>query len=444
MPASDVALTFDTQSFEKGAQRASNSMQGMQKTSKAVSGGMMKAFSKLTAILGPLTAGFFAVKGALNQIPEIGKTFSMAGSIISKNLLWPLRKALMPILQNILDWTRENRGTFVRWGQVIANAFRTAVSVGRVFWNIIKNIGGAIRDSLGRFFDFMNRDFTKTMNMLQAKLVFIGQGISLVFEQAARAYQGSGLQKYFNSMLNVFSTVLTVAQDLGAAFRRGFRFKAIGKELDDIFGVLGDIFNMLFPKGADTPSWLITVFETLGEVVSTLAVGGLKAIELAVTGIRDAIQWLIETGFPKFKEKWEEWFGGAESRTGLAGNLPEGVERGGGGKGLFDLLSLMRATPATTANPSATTTDNQPSNMSVMDDALIKPNGQVIRLNPNDYITARKEPGGGPQTINMTVSLAGANINATQGDAERVGYGVAEGIGNRIRDELISSLERGG
>ena len=466
MPTSDVALTFDTSGFEQGAARAQGAMDNLKKTGSSVSGGITKAFGSITRKLAGLAAGFFAVRGVMRRMPEIGKVFGTAGDILSKNLLWPLRKALMPILQGILDWTRENRGTFVKWGETIANAFRAVVSVAKVFWNILKEVGGAVRDILGRFLGFMNRDFQQTMNMMQAKLVFIGQGVAMVFERAAEAYRGSGLESLVNSLVNAFVKMFEYSQSLSAAFREGFDFKAVGAGLDGVFDAISGIFEVLFPKGGDV-SWLESTFSGLGEVLSQLTVGGLALIEVTLKTIKASIEWLIEN-IPKFARKWEEVFGGAESRigTGSGAGAFLGVDRSGEamtfGQSLSRMFSGGLGTPSgktqTSANP-----------MSVKD-AIIQPNGRVIKTDPNDTITAQQDPqgsfqnsvsellrgamaspgasrGGNGQSqydVSMTVSLDGANINVNEGSAERVGYSLGEGLGSRIRDELLAEAERRG
>jgi hypothetical protein len=267
-------------------------------------------------------------------------------------------------------------------------------------------------------------------------------------------------------LVNAWAKIIEYAWSLITAFREGLDFKAMGAGLDGVFNAIAGIYEVLYPKGGDV-CWLESTFRGLGEVLSQLTVGGLALIETTLKTIKTSIEWLIEN-IPKFARKWEEVFGGAESRIGTgsgAGGL-QGVDRSGEAMTFKESLSRMFSGAAGT--PSGKT-QTSASPMSVKD-AIIQPNGRVIKTDPNDTITAQQDPqgsfqnsvsellrgamaspgasrGGNGQSqydVSMTVSLDGANINVNEDSAERVGYSLGEGLGSRIRDELLAEAERRG
>ena len=153
MAADENAFIFDTQNFENGIKKISSEMMNLPKTANKVANGISNAFGKTVknvkglsgktgnikekitglkkssqsmastfigglksmAIRAGLVAlAFKSIQGILNSMPEIGKTFGIAKDIFMKNLLWPLRKFILPYLQRLLDWVRTHRLMFVK------------------------------------------------------------------------------------------------------------------------------------------------------------------------------------------------------------------------------------------------------------------------------------------------------------------------------------------
>jgi len=105
-----------------------------QKISKGVSISAM-SFLKINAALSFAKMG---ISKLMSNIPEIGQTFKIAGDVITRNFLWPLRQQLMPYLQKFLNWVRDHRAMFVRWGAVLVNVFQVVVQGVKSAINILK------------------------------------------------------------------------------------------------------------------------------------------------------------------------------------------------------------------------------------------------------------------------------------------------------------------
>lgn len=121
MPATDVAFTFNPDPVLGAVKRIDDGFSKMAKgfgdssakMSNAVTAGILKA----GAVVGALVGTFKGLGNVLKRMPEIGQVFGVAKDIFFKNFLFPIRKELLPLLQQLLDWVRDNRAMFVRWAR---------------------------------------------------------------------------------------------------------------------------------------------------------------------------------------------------------------------------------------------------------------------------------------------------------------------------------------
>jgi hypothetical protein len=263
--------------FKKGTE-----VKKKEKDSMNDAGNMVSAFTKRIIGLG---AAYGLVRKALSFMPEVGKTFEIAGDIIGKNLLWPLRKELMPILQNVLNWTRDHRAMFVRWGSVLVNIFRTIKG-----WTelVIKNFQimySSFMKSWEGFFGKSKKSLSDWVN------VFLFQFTVIII----------AIQTLLRPVFEVIGKLLAMMAISAKGFFSGF--------LDGISEIMGpageliDLFKEIFAElsgGDETISILYKSFATLGDFVGTTLVAGLyvfvgvlRVIWGIIKGIANSIVALV-------------------------------------------------------------------------------------------------------------------------------------------------------
>ena len=106
----DFDFTFDPTQFLEAFTKITNAIDGVtEKISSVVNVSNNKLSSVQTSTVS-VAKGFILAnvamsvfRSGMNAFPEIGRTFDVAGDIIQRSLLWPLRQELIPILQTFLD-----------------------------------------------------------------------------------------------------------------------------------------------------------------------------------------------------------------------------------------------------------------------------------------------------------------------------------------------------
>ena len=263
--SSDIKFTFDSSQFKQAMTEMSKSMGGMQTNTKnmtsKISAGAFKAIAMAKILFASLKSGFQAVMG---QIPEIGTAFGIAKNIILKNLLYPLRMAIIPVLQNMLSWVRNNRKLFVELGQVLVNAFKMVKTVLLSLYNMVSPIIDMIKNVLKSIFGDTVKSISETLNLIMIKIMVFGMMVSNV------------LKPLFKGLADVIEGVVGVAKKLAEGFFSMFdKSNAI-----DYVRTLGTLFSSL----KDTLNTLEPVFKVLGSVI-----GG------AVNVIVDEMKILVHT-----------------------------------------------------------------------------------------------------------------------------------------------------
>lgn len=454
MAEEDIKLTFNLSSFKQGIEKASQMVTGFadktkttvdkvvskvpvigkmfnkeaketQKTSKKTSKNMLNDFKKF-AIIGGIIAGSVAlIKKALKQIPEIGLTFKAVGRIVTKNLLWPLRKELIPILQRVLDWTRNNRAMFLRWGGVILNVFKAVKTLFGAVLNIVSTLINAFKNSMRDLVNFAGVDITNVINILVFKLValflileaklepifeFIGRGIgeiSTILGEFLKELGEIGVLREFYTLLQGIAQVigrslvlgfesLKVSLELVTSLLSGFfqglmNVTGLGKEFDDLIGRFKELFDEVTKLVNIVGEKLEPVFDKLGKAIGFLVGSALKFLLETVEDIAGGLEWIVN----------------------MANKLITG---------------------------NASTTTMGPL---TVDDAIIKPNGQVIKTNPEDTLVALKRPDDAMRNMNagqrqnITVTVQGINVNVTEGNATQAGINFGMGIEQQMRQVLL-------
>lgn len=524
---SDVAFTFDPSQILQGVRRINQSMSGMtrqitrgaQNMAKSVRQGVLRA----AAVFGLLTAGFRALRNAIQRMPEVGQAFGIAREIIMKNLLWPLRKELMPLLQRMLDWVKENRARFVAWGQVVANVFRVIVEFVRKAIDFVKQLFERIQVLFKSIFGDGTQELADLMNLLLAKFAviaeFVGGMLSGLVDWLVAIIERYGpgviqqfrevigflvriVQEYGPMLLDLFNNLFLKSGVIGAAWEliqqvfetvvqiagellRGFNENslAIGKNIRDIINHVRELVKAWTDPNADGYS-LLTLARTIGEYFGQILEHATSLIE-AFTGpffnalhnamtplnqIVEAFQKIFNLiyegeGLQHFFSMLGEWLGTAVQKsleliadvlTVIAGLVeiirrffdeqwPAIQEKLGIGQTtetqgrIRELFTEWMARPGGILGKAVEELANFFRGRQV-DDAIITKRGEVIQFNPADTIIATRNPGG--LTGGVAINIPGMVLQVTQGNAESAGRAFALGLGDQIRLQLNSDIER--
>ena len=369
----DVSFGFDPAPFKKGLDSVAESLGGLQRTTDTVAKGMGKsmfwAMAKVEALVGAAKMVGNGIKNAIGQnLPEIGRTFEIAKEIMLKNLFWPLRQTLAPYLQKLLDWVRDNRVMFIKWGEVLANAFKVAVGFAGSLWNALRGVQHALGPILGAFFGTNTID--QAVNLMLLKIAVVGEFVGRAFNKLtgiivplvqpivdiAKALAGTvwdaatgffkalgnidvggALLELFNAMKAVVtapqlhdlvvalaSLAGTIAKDawiIVTNFFRGFKDSAIGEGLAkaaiSVTKLSEALSRLLGSK--NTQSALASIAATLGQFAGNAVSIGLQAVASAIDLITAAIRALNGE-----KVDWGKIFGGMDQLANKALDLITG------------------------------------------------------------------------------------------------------------------------
>ena len=332
--ADDVAFTFDPNPILSGIKRVSDGMGSM---TKSITSGILKAAS----ILGVLALAFKGIKSTLREMPEIGEAFGIAKDVFMKNFLWPLRQAVMPLLQKMLDWVRDNRTAFIKWGRVVANIFQSVVmflgrvietaklmfeSIGRVFDKIF---GG----SLGKLDEIVNILLFKIASAVE----FIGIAIQPVFawmEQLVMTFMPKIID-LFNTiwgflsrlvsevgppLVDLFQRVIIGALDSIVSLLDGFFSNIGGIEISigNIVGWFKQLIDNLLTANERGDS-LLNVFETIGGFAADIFKWIADMVDKFMSGFVPAVRNIatpLQNIVDNVKEIFNDLFGGTEAISG--------------------------------------------------------------------------------------------------------------------------------
>ena len=270
----DITLTFDPKMFLKAFNQIGESVDTLNTRIEGFSKNTDKQLTKQNKKIFGLSRGFIALgatvgllAGAIKGIPEIGQSFQIAGDILQRNLLWPLRQALIPVLQDFLNWARENRKAFVKFGQVLANAFE-----------IVKAVVGTVIDVLKSLFETVTSAITNTFGAATRSITDLAN-LALVKIYAEFTFIKAALAPFAEFVKNLFQRVI----EAGLAFAKGFLQGASG--VLEYIKELGTELNKLIGSG----NILRTVFGFLGKVIGGTFKAAIAAVTFTVKGLNDVI-----------------------------------------------------------------------------------------------------------------------------------------------------------
>ena len=310
---------FDPSFITRGVKSAVNAFGRLESGIKNQVGKINSGMTSMIKRIGGLAIAFKAVKGAFAQIPEVGQAFEIARETIMRNLLFPLRKEIFPLLQKLVDWVRDNRAQFIRFGQVLVNVFKTiagavknVINIGRQlargFLGFLDTIFGTTTNDILDLLNLLSFKFSVIVNFLGAILKPIIDGLGPLLKTVAEAAidigsgivnivnaligangEGNLLKLVFDNMLKNIKGIVEFVGKMTKAFSEGLAPKLEGlfKPIKKIQDAFSDILESIF-GGTDGLGTWESIFESIGNVVGTVLV---KAFE----GVAKVVEFISKT-----------------------------------------------------------------------------------------------------------------------------------------------------
>lgn len=453
----DVDFTYDTTGFVNGLKNIASGIADVTKNTVNMAKNVSKGVINAVAKLGLLKLAFNGIRSAIQRMPEIGKGFNIAKDIILKNFLFPVRKAILPVLQKFLDWVRDNRTMFVKWGQTLVTIF-TVVS--KAIGNVI-DLGKRLIHSFGDFFnrtfgtniksfqdllnilsfkfavvvEFLKRLLAPIVNTIKPLIETLVENIGKIWEPVSNIAKhlvdiatslltanenGNSLVTIFQDIMGFVGDAAKWSAEMVESFIKGFKpyISPVVDQIAKIAKSFKEIWSSIFGSSDKLQGWK-SLFEFIGEVIGVTLVAAfehiadmMKTIEASVKFINDIIKLL--TGQKMSKEFEKNTFNMLQGIMDLL--MP-------GQKFLREELEKERGKG--------------------VHDAIIKPDGQVIATDPADYLIATKTPGDLVRGGNVfNIDFTGMNLviqNASQEQAMRFGENIVEIIRDQVDRELVRS-----
>lgn len=460
MPAGteDLSFGFDTSFFDKGIKKVTSGFSKMENTAQSVAKGVSAGIGKMVTKLGALAVGFASIRGMMAQMPEIGQVFGIAKDIFTRNFLYPLRKQVFPLLQKLLNWVRDSRVRFVKWGNILSNIFRTIVQSVKVFINVVKGMVEGLASFTKKIFGDQAQNADEVMNMISFKISVIISFLSILLQSAVEMVTSffGGFADGFMSMSDGFSglfeniaglvAIFTEVNEDGNSFAgvlasigelfgkivgfvtamtnsflEGFvpAIENIMTPLTEIFDAFSSIFDLIFGSEEMLKGWG-DIFENIGTIIGA-------GIMLPLQNFADILEFIQEmiTSIKEgtFFADAGDMFGGLFENLG--GNAAEFFGNVGGALGIGEGRRV--------------------------NDAILRPDGSVIETNPQDTILAMKDEntslgsfsGASNRTVSANFDFSGMQVVVQEGGIEE-GREFAGGLIDQMRTEYNREFERFG
>lgn len=272
-----------------------------------------QGINSLITRMGALGVAYFGARALLARLPEVGKTWEIVSDIFFRNFLWPLRKELVPYLQKILNWARDNRTQFLVWGQNLVNVFRAAVQIIKAFWGILSPIFQATGRGIQKIFGTTGKSISDTFNILLFRVTVIALAIIQL------------LKPVYNWLANRIDDLAGFA----SKFIDGF-FEGIGDLIpafDDLLEVLDMIYNdiaEMIPEG----EMLGEVFSFLGDLLGTAVTVAVQTLASALDVLWNTLKLILSPLKVIFRLMQGDGLDSFKELSKASDNLGESLERG--------------------------------------------------------------------------------------------------------------------
>ena len=343
----DIELTFDEKPFQNSIENMIDSLEKLNDTMAASMDKLDKHFEKTNDsaddlikktkknaknqkdneknnnkvalsfknILG-LATKFFGIQttisGILNKIPEIVQTFKIVSDIIFKNLLWPIRQMLLPYLQKIVDWAKNNRSLFVIIGTVIRNVFIAAGSIIKQTFDLLSKLVKSIQNSVGNLIKISTTKLTEMINVTIFKIVGLFTILKIKLESLM-----DPLGKFIGEIIKLVNKFVKSFSD---SFLKAFEDLGIMKDVNSLFSEFKNLIELITPLLNKFSPVIEKIAEVLGSFVAVSIKGTISSIKNLITSLNNIIK--LATGKLSFKDFLEE------SSKMIAGSLGEKLQSG--------------------------------------------------------------------------------------------------------------------
>lgn len=446
-----------------------------------------QGLKKVLRGIGTMVVAFKGLNSVIKEMPEIGQAFKIGKEVIMKNILFPLRKELFPLLQQFLDWVRDNRAMFIKWGQTLVGIFKAVASGVKLLIDLGQDLAKSFIQFINKTFGFELKTFQDLLNVFSFKIAVIIEFLKAlskplfdIFKQVAsvvgkvlfNAIQtvtsliggffselqgvdkifksildnvflivndlldfnktGNGIKKIFQIVGGIFGKIVKFVLRISDGFIKGItphvrtlisNIKKLMTPISGIVEAFKKIFDFIFGSNEALKNWE-SVFKFLGDVVGTVLVEGFRIIEGAVKLIKAAVDGIVG-GFKWLKDNIDKIF----KKPGFAVAIP-GVAGG-----------LLKVLPG-------------------VNDALITKRGEVVPLNPNDNVLAFQDKlpridsdidhgkiinrnKVNRNEFNISVDFTGMQVVLQQGTIEQAKV-FSESLVSQFRGQLNKELERVG
>src|SRR4030042_6971615 len=255
----DAIFTFSGDELMKFFLSLNSNMDKIGKGMHGMTDKIAEGVKKGLGFFAKLGIAFVGLKKLIGMVPEIGQAFTIAKDIAIRNFLWPLRKMLMPLLQGLLNWVRDHRAAFVRWGQVVANIFKGIIGVAQYLFKAVKSVLDGIMKGISKAMGGAGGTIEKIINLLQFKLNAVMLFLGAILEEGGKFIGGffAGLLPYIQPVLDAVGNLLNLFNDLWKAiFGKDWDWNAFGKGLGEIVGGAIEIATMGIRKLSESLSKL--------------------------------------------------------------------------------------------------------------------------------------------------------------------------------------------
>ncbi len=280
----DATLTFDPSNFLSGLKKITANMFHVERAGVEMAAQTVKSFDPVSRLFSGIRnrvigigSAYLSIRGIMSGIPEIGRTFQIVGGIIQRNFLWPLRQELLPILQKVLDWARNNRAAFVKWGSVLRNIFRAIYSVISNVLDLLKGVFEGMISEIQRVFGVATRSVSDMANIVIFKITAVAQFILIT------------LRPVFDAMVVGFGRILAAGQAFFTGFIAGLgNLTGPIRGLQTEFGRLRTLMDQLMGDG----SRLNSTFARFGTIVGGAVRLGIIALAQSLDIVTTSIEFL--------------------------------------------------------------------------------------------------------------------------------------------------------
>lgn len=438
----------------------SKAMQQFSKIAKSVMGSVSGAISKVAGVL----------KNVAKQMPEIGMTFQRSKQIMVREFLYPIRQLIVPYLQKMLDWVRDHRIMFAKWGTQVTQVLKVVIYVGKQLWGVFTDMYKVLTESLQKGLGTSFKSIDEFINVLALKVsvitLYMGTLIEALWEKIQPTFsyvveKGGEILKFFQNLVqawigldshgnsiftaldhiyNVFDMLIHAVGEAIVGFFEGL-FEPLSKIMTPITHIAEGLERLLVAVGLNDASGIRSAFKGLGNIMGKGVLTSLYAMAQALDTVILAVQTLASSagilgdvfsgnwdnvakrwdsvkGYfsaygSRSKQTWGEWWSDmdkqAKSHGGSSGSI-------GGGYNPTEYYAH---------------------------DALITKRGDVVHLDPNDNMYAFKgSPSmGGNVSAPMTINIS---VVATEGNAQTVGRQIGESLYQSFSNKLHQQMMVGG